>query len=524
MERKCRRTVASSSSPDAEKENRNSNWLWRRNKALTHVISTVRRRSLNHNHREPTRIPLVVATAPKHVPEVSHSNDDRISLLSDEILLKILSNLPKSQTNANSLVSKRWLNLQGGLVRSLKLLEWEFLVSGRLFIRFPNLVHVDLANVCVASSPKNSGVSCTHRNVSFDVSSNVEQKYWFLDDDTLVLNTDEVDKGLRILAGCYPNLRKLLVTNASEMGLLGLAEVCPTLQELELLMCNDRVLRGIAACENLQILRLNGIMEGLFNSLVSDVGLTILAQGCKRLVKLELNGCRGSYEGIKAIGQCCPMLEELTLCNHKMEDGWLPALPYCENLKALRFLSCKKIDGNDEFFEHLSSCSAVERLYFEKCQLRDKRSLAALFLVCFNVRRLFLKNCWGLTDEIFSTSRALRRLKFLSVEGCSVLTTRGLESVIVSWKELQSMKIISCNKIKDCEVSPALSRAFSALKDLKWKPDSKSVVSSHLHGSSMGKRGGKFFRKSLVMTGNLTRTSEFLESLNQIHKGGAAAD
>nr|POE76999.1 f-box protein [Quercus suber] len=62
-------------------------------------------------------------------------------------------------------------------------------------------------------------------------------------------------------------------------------------------------------------------VDGFFRSVVSDIRLTILAQGCRRLVRLELCGCEGSYDGIKAIGQCCQMLEELTLSDHKMDGG-----------------------------------------------------------------------------------------------------------------------------------------------------------------------------------------------------------
>ncbi|KAK4385136.1 F-box protein [Sesamum angolense] len=89
-----------------------------------------------------------------------------------------------------------------------------------------------------------------------------------------------------------------------------------------------------------------------------------------------------------------------------------------------------------------------------------------------------------------------RRVRFLSLEGCSLLTTHGLESVIISWNELQTLEVKSCNNIKDTEANPTLSTVFSALKDLKWKPDSKSQLSSNLEGTGMGKRGSKFLKKS----------------------------
>ncbi|KAK6145643.1 hypothetical protein DH2020_022463 [Rehmannia glutinosa] len=481
------------SSPDKEKQGS----LWFKNKkALNNVLFAMRLHSLtpkqalsqNQTAKQPTGKTLDNFTLTNLV-------SDKTSLLSDEILLKILSKLPNSQRSANFLVSKRWLNLQGRLLRSIKLLDWDFLISGRLFLRFPNLIHVDLVNGCLIS-PRNSGIFVSHKQiVSFHVGSDVEHKDWFFD-ESFVLNANEVDKGLSVLANGFPNLRKLVVINASEIGLLNVAQECPTLQELDLHMCNDRILLGIAGCKNLQILRLSGIVDGIYSSLVSDIGLTILAQGCKRLVKLELSGCKGSYEGIRAIGQCCQMLEELALCNHKMEDGWMLALSYCENLKSLRFSSCKRIDGCSGVDEHLGFCRAVESLCLEKCQLRDKNSLRALFVVCQNVRELVLKNCWGLTDDMFGTANVLRRVRCLILEGCSLLTTHGLESVIISWNELKSLKVKSCNSIKDSEVNPTLSSVFSSLKDLKWDPDTKAFLTANLAGSGLKKKGVKFFKKS----------------------------
>ena len=101
-------------------------------------------------------------------------------------------------------------------------------------------------------------------------------------------------------------------------------------------------------------------------------------------------------------------LKRWLFCDHKMEDGWLAALSYCENLKTLRFLSCKTIDLNPGPHEHLGSCPTLERLHFEKCQLRDKQSVRALFVVCQGVKDIIFKNCWGLNNDIFSITTDLR--------------------------------------------------------------------------------------------------------------------
>lgn len=329
------------------------------------------------------------------------SKVDRTLLLPDVTLLRILSNLPDSQRLSNSLVCKRWLNLQGHLVRFIKVFDWGFIESGRLIERFPNLTHVDLSRSCVIS-PRNSGILLHHGDLSMHLSTGFSPLCRILEEN--LLSVDVIDRGMRLLAGGCPNLSKLVVVGASEVGLMRVAEECLTLQDLELHRCNDDVLRGIAGCRNLQILKLVGCVEGFYSELVSDIGLTILAQGCKRLVRLELSGCEGSFDGIKAIGQCCQMLEELTLCDHRMDGGWLAGLSYCENLKTLRLQSCRTIDSDPGPDEYLSSCLALESLHLQKCHLRDKGSVRAMFLVCQAVKDIMIQDCWGLQDDIFSTA------------------------------------------------------------------------------------------------------------------------
>ncbi|XP_064957849.1 F-box protein At5g51380-like [Musa acuminata AAA Group] len=307
------------------------------------------------------------------------------------------------------------------------------------------------------------------------------------------LDPDVIDRGLETVARSCPGLRKLsLVASDSEAGLMAIAGGCDTMQELELHRCSDLALRPIFAFKNLQILRLVGSVDGLYcGPRVTDIGLTILAHGCKRLVKLELSGCEGSYDGISAIGRCCMMLEELTISDHRMGDGWLAALSFCGNLKTLRMQSCRRIDADPGPSEHLGTCPAIETLQMQRCQLRDKRSLQALFMVCEAVRDVVFENCWGLDNNMFALVSICRRVKFLSLEGCSLVTTEGFESVVLSWMDLQRLTVISCNNIKDGEVSPALSSLFPVLKELKWRPDSKSALA----GTGMAKKGARFFRR-----------------------------
>jgi F-box/leucine-rich repeat protein 2/20 len=118
-------------------------------------------------------------------------------------------------------------------------------------------------------------------------------------------------------------------------------------------------------------------------------------------VKLALSGCEASYDGIAAIGQCCFMLEELTLSNRGFCEGWIAALSYCTCLKTLRLEGCEQIDPAPGPSEHLYSCPALQRLELVRCNLRDKAGFGALVLTSSTIRELFFQDCWGLDDDTF---------------------------------------------------------------------------------------------------------------------------
>ncbi|KAJ0559476.1 putative leucine-rich repeat domain superfamily [Helianthus annuus] len=90
--------------------------------------------------------------------------------------------------------------------------------------------------------------------------------------------------------------------------------------------------------------------------------------------------------------------------------------------------------------------------------------------------------------------RFSRRVMSLSLEGCSLLTMDGFEPVVLSWKELKRLTVVSCNNIKDSAMTPELATLFSLLKELKWRPDSKSILSSGFEGTGVWQKGGRSFK------------------------------
>ncbi|PIN20972.1 Leucine rich repeat protein [Handroanthus impetiginosus] len=462
--------------------------------ALKHVILKMRLHSIS-NSGSTTPHSESEAESDSFSPNPVSTAPDYSSLLSDELLLKVFSRISDTKQHfSNSLVCKWWCMLSGKLIQSIKLLDWEFLESGRLSFRFPNLVDINIVSASIKSE-RNSGILLSSKLLEVYLNSGVLETEGFFVRKEDILVSEVSDRGVRILAEGCRNLRRVALMNVSEEGLSCLAKECELLQEMELHCCSDFALRGIHECQNLQILKLIGRLGGVYDSVVSDIGMTILARGCRRLMKLELVGCEGSYDGIKAIGMCCEMLEELTLCDHRMEGGWFSALSYCGNLKILRIQSCRYIDGNPGPDEHLGSCPMLEELHLRQCQMRDKLDIRALFLVCRTIKELVIEDCWGLDNSIFAAATIFRNIRSLSLEGCSLLTTEGLESVVLHWKDLARLKVVSCNNVRDSEITPELAILFSVLKELKWRPDSRSLLSASLTGTGIGQKGGRSLRR-----------------------------
>ncbi|XXG69572.1 hypothetical protein AAC387_Pa06g2399 [Persea americana] len=214
----------------------------------------------------------------------------------------------------NSLVCKRWLALHGRLRHSLKLLNWHFLNSSSLTSRFPGLTEIDLVTASVHSQSPHS-----RSYIFLTLPIHSDDSAARLVPDKLFLPPDYIDIGLRTLSSGCPNLQKLALIAGTKAGLASIAAECPALQELELHRCTNDVLSVIASFENLQILRVIAFVEGLYDdSSILDVGLTILAHGCRRLVKLELSGCEGSSASAPS-GPAAPSWRS----SHSATTGWM---------------------------------------------------------------------------------------------------------------------------------------------------------------------------------------------------------
>ncbi|KAJ4951482.1 hypothetical protein NE237_028314 [Protea cynaroides] len=109
-----------------------------KDKTLKHVVfKMLLDSSAEHRHHQTTN-----STKSEKTTVLNSSKSDLTAIFSDELLLRIFSKLPNSQRNSNSLVFKRWLNLHGCLVHSVKLLEWDFVMVTKPFDQEGHMHHV----------------------------------------------------------------------------------------------------------------------------------------------------------------------------------------------------------------------------------------------------------------------------------------------------------------------------------------------------------------------------------------------
>ncbi|WVY89976.1 hypothetical protein V8G54_035490 [Vigna mungo] len=90
-----------------------------------------------------------------------------------------------------------------------------------LMIEFQELNHVDLLSAAFIS-PRNSAILLSHHVLSVHLHSNLAPNWCFCEENMLPIKV--VDNGLATLATGCPNLRRLHVISASQMGLLSIAE------------------------------------------------------------------------------------------------------------------------------------------------------------------------------------------------------------------------------------------------------------------------------------------------------------
>jgi F-box/leucine-rich repeat protein 7 len=182
----------------------------------------------------------------------------------------------------------------------------------------------------------------------------------------------------------------------------------------ERLQISDIGLQAISNCSNLEILHLVKTPE------CTDMGLVAIAERCKLLRKLHIDGWKANRigdVGLIAVAKFCPNLQELVLIGVNPTKASLEMLASnCPNLERLALCASDTV-GDPEISCIAAKCLALKKLCIKSCPVTDQ-GMEALANGCPNLVKVKVKKCKGVTPEGGDWLRLTRGSVAVNLDGC----------------------------------------------------------------------------------------------------------
>ncbi|KAJ9177299.1 hypothetical protein P3X46_012533 [Hevea brasiliensis] len=165
---------------------------------------------------------------------------------------------------------------------------------------------------------------------------------------------------------------------------------------LERIQMSDIGLAAISKWVNMEILHIVKTPE------CSNFGLVCVAENCKQLRKLHIDGWRTNRigdEGLIAVAKHCPNLQELVLIGVDATQASLAVIAAnCQKLERLALCGTGSI-GDQEIACIAAKCVALKKLCIKGCAISDV-AIRALAWGCPNLVKIKLKQCRGVSSEV----------------------------------------------------------------------------------------------------------------------------
>jgi hypothetical protein len=235
---------------------------------------------------------------------------------------------------------------------------------------------------------------------------------------------------------------KLSWTDTSDVGLWAIGEHCSRLEKFELASCPritdvglSHIMSGCTALRALDLKRCSQLSGACFATMsatdaslqelvlssccsITSENLSIMAERCKKLVSLNLTGIFDAGFAVECIVKNCSQLEHLIL-------------------NSVFGIPCATI--------HLmAECRLpLQSLFLEGCENVSDEAVCLLAQSCPNLKILSLRFTNISDVSLIGISKHLTQLTALAIAGCSVISDRGLEAIMVSCKKLEELSISS---------------------------------------------------------------------------------
>ncbi|XP_076941277.1 F-box protein At1g47056-like [Bidens hawaiensis] len=191
----------------------------------------------------------------------------------------------------------------------------------------------------------------------------------------------------------------------------GLVEV-----HLERLQMSDAGLSALSICQDLEILHILKTPD------CSNVGLVTVAESCKLLRKLHIDGWKTNRindDGLIGVSKHCPNLQELVLIGVNSTRVSLELLATnCLKLERLALCGSETV-GDDEISCIAEKCAALKKLCIKSCPVSD-HGMEALANGCPNLVKVKVKKCRGVTGDGAGWLRASRESLAVNLDPAEV--------------------------------------------------------------------------------------------------------
>ncbi|MCO5608961.1 hypothetical protein L7F22_063179 [Adiantum nelumboides] len=196
------------------------------------------------------------------------------------------------------------------------------------------------------------------------------------------------------------NLHSLMICRNSgnwDSLLSIISEQVTSLVELhmERLHLSDRGLQAVSRWQKLEVLYVVKTPE------CTNLGLSAIAEGCKRLRKLHVDGWKSNRigdDGLIALASKCRELQEVVLIGINATAASLGLMASnCSNLERLALCNSETV-GDIELSCITSKCHSLKRLCLKGCAISDQ-GMRGLAGGCPRLIKVKIKKCRGVTWE-----------------------------------------------------------------------------------------------------------------------------
>ncbi|XP_046570267.1 F-box/LRR-repeat protein 7-like isoform X1 [Haliotis rubra] len=350
-------------------------------------------------------------------------------LLTDDIMLRILLNLPTDHVCRVRRVCKRWYRL-----------IWEYPLLWTSIVINNETINIDKA------------LKYLTRRLSY----NTPKVCVIL--ERIILNGCEqlTDKGLHTIARRCPELRYLELqgcSNITNVALFELVSNCVNLEHLDVTGCalvtcislTDGMSSPQMARHQHQIYLRYLDMTDCYA--LEDQGLGIITSHCTHLQFLYLRRCvHISDEGIQHIARNCPYLREFSVsdCRRVTDLGMRELSKLGENLRYLSVAKCDRVSdvGVCYIAKH---CLKLRYLNVRGCEAVSDDAVAFLAANCPRLRSLDIGKCDISDDGLQVLAEKCPQLRKLSLKSCDLITDQGIVMIAYQCRGLQQLNIQDCH-------------------------------------------------------------------------------